>query len=79
MDRGEHPARLKGLGRHKTFNVIGEYMELRDPFEGHPLNGVLKAPALCLAKQVCPGEPPRVPQLWVQPGGGRVTAASVRH
>jgi hypothetical protein len=41
MDRGEHPARLKGLGRHKTFNVIGEYMELGDPFEGHPLNGVL--------------------------------------
>jgi len=25
MDRGEHPARLKGLGRHKTLNVIGEY------------------------------------------------------
>jgi hypothetical protein len=41
MDRGEHPARLKGLGRHKTFNVIGEYMELGDPFEGHPLTGVL--------------------------------------
>ena len=41
IDRGEHPARLKGLGRHKTFNVIGEYMELGDPFEGHPLNGVL--------------------------------------
>lgn len=41
MNRGEHPARLKGLGRHKTFNVLGEYMELGDPFEGHPLRGVL--------------------------------------
>lgn len=41
MERGEHPVRLKGLGRHKTFNVLGEYMEVGDPFEGHPLNGVL--------------------------------------
>jgi hypothetical protein len=32
MDRGEHPARVKGLGWHKTFNVLGGYMELDDPF-----------------------------------------------
>ena len=41
MDRGEHPARLKRLGRHKSFDVLGEYLEFGDLFEGHPLKDVL--------------------------------------
>ena len=41
MERGEHPAKLKRLGRHRSFDVLGEYLEFGDLFEGHPLNGVL--------------------------------------
>jgi hypothetical protein len=41
MDRGIHPTRLKQLGRHKSYAVLDVYLELGDPFEGHPLNGVL--------------------------------------
>lgn len=41
MARGEHPARLKRLGRHKSFDVLGEYLEFGDLFEGHPLRDVL--------------------------------------
>lgn len=41
MDRGVHPAKLKRLGRHKSFDVLGEYLEFGDLFEGHPLQGVL--------------------------------------
>ncbi len=41
MDRGVHPAKLKRLGRHKSFDVLGEYLEFGDLFEGHPLTGVL--------------------------------------
>ena len=41
MDRGEHPAKLKRLGRHKSFDVLGEYLEFGDVFEGHPLRDVL--------------------------------------
>jgi hypothetical protein len=41
MDRNIHPTRLKQLGRHKTYAVLDEYLELGDPFDGHPLNGVL--------------------------------------
>jgi hypothetical protein len=41
MDRGEHPAKLKRLGRHKSIDVLGEYLEFGDLFEGHPLNRVL--------------------------------------
>ncbi len=41
MDRGVHPTRLKQLGRHKTYAVLDVYLELGDPFEGHPLTGVL--------------------------------------
>ena len=41
MDRGVHPAKLKRLGRHKSFDVLGEYLEFGDPFDGHPLSGVL--------------------------------------
>ena len=41
MERGVHPAKLKRLGRHKSFDVLGEYLEFGDLFEGHPLSGVL--------------------------------------
>ena len=41
MDRGVHPAKLKRLGRHKSFDVLGEYLEFGDLFEGHPLTGVI--------------------------------------
>ena len=41
MDRGIHPAKLKRLGRPKSFDVLGEYLEFGDPFEGHPVSGVL--------------------------------------
>jgi hypothetical protein len=41
MDRNIHPTRLKQLGRHKTCAVLDAYLELGDPFESHPLNGVL--------------------------------------
>lgn len=41
MERGVHPAKLKRLGRHKSFDVLGEYLEFGDLFEGHPLGDVL--------------------------------------
>jgi integrase len=41
MERGIHPTRLKQLGRHKSYAVLDVYLELGDPFEAHPLNGVL--------------------------------------
>ncbi|HYZ33468.1 MAG TPA: site-specific integrase [Crenalkalicoccus sp.] len=41
MDRGVHPARLKRLGRHRSYAVLDEYLEHGDPFDGHPLAGVL--------------------------------------
>jgi hypothetical protein len=40
MDRGVHPTRLKQLGRHKTYAVLDAYLELGDPFDGHPLRDV---------------------------------------
>jgi integrase len=41
MERGIHPTRLKQLSRHKSYAVLDVYLELGDPFEAHPLNGVL--------------------------------------
>jgi hypothetical protein len=41
MARGVHPTRLKQLGRHKSYAVLDVYLEYGDPFESHPLNGVL--------------------------------------
>jgi integrase len=41
MERGVHPARLKRLGRHRSYAVLDEYLEHGDPFEGHPLGEVL--------------------------------------
>jgi len=40
-DLGVHPAALKRLGRHKSFNTLGEYLEFGNLFEGHPLRDVL--------------------------------------
>ena len=40
-DLGVHPSHLKRLGRHATFDVLGEYLEFGDLFENHPLSGVL--------------------------------------
>jgi hypothetical protein len=41
MTQPAHAAQLKRLGRHKTFDVLGEYLEFGDLFEGHPLRDVL--------------------------------------
>ncbi len=41
MEQGVHPADLKRLGRHKSFDVLGEYLEAGDVFARHPLKGVL--------------------------------------
>ena len=41
MQQGEHPAKLKRLGRHKSFDVLGEYLEVGDLFDNHPLKGVV--------------------------------------
>ena len=30
VDRGEHPVRLKRLGRYKSFDVLGECLEFDD-------------------------------------------------
>jgi hypothetical protein len=34
VERGVHPAKLKRLGRHKSFDVLSEYLEFGDLFEG---------------------------------------------
>lgn len=41
MQAGAHAAQLRRLGRHKSFDVLGEYLEFGNMFEGHPLSGVL--------------------------------------
>jgi len=41
MDLGVHPARLKRLGRHRSYAVLDEYLEHGDPFDSHPLSGLL--------------------------------------
>ena len=41
MDRGVHPTKLKRLGRHRSYAVLDEYLEAGDPFDGHPLSGLL--------------------------------------
>ena len=40
-DFGGHPSHLKRLGRHATFDVLGDYLEFGDLFENHPLSGIL--------------------------------------
>jgi site-specific recombinase XerD len=41
MQAGAHAAQLKRLGRHKSFDVLGEYLEFGSLFDGHALNGLL--------------------------------------
>ena len=41
MDLGVHPARLKRLGRHRSYAVMDDYLEHGDPFDSHPLSGLL--------------------------------------
>ena len=41
MAAGAHAAQLKRLGRHKSFDVLGEYLEFGNLFEGHPLRDLL--------------------------------------
>jgi hypothetical protein len=41
MDQGVHPTRLKQLGRHKSYAVLDNYLQFGDPFDSHPLAGVL--------------------------------------
>jgi hypothetical protein len=39
MERNVHPARLKQLGRHKTYAELDTYLELADRFGANPLSG----------------------------------------
>jgi acetyl-CoA synthetase len=48
MEAGAHPARLKRLGRHKSYAMLGEHLEFGDLFEGHPLEGATEG-NLCIA------------------------------
>ena len=41
MQLGAHAAQLKRLGRHKSFDVLGEYLEFGNLFDNHPLGGAL--------------------------------------
>ena len=41
MQLGAHAAQLKRLGRHKSFDVLGEYLEFGNLFDNHPLGSVL--------------------------------------
>jgi hypothetical protein len=41
MENHVHPADLKRMGRHKNFDVLGEYLEFGDLFDRHPLSKVL--------------------------------------
>jgi len=41
MQAGAHAAQLRRLGRHKSFDVLGEYLEFGNLFDGHPLRDVL--------------------------------------
>ena len=41
MQAGAHAAQLKRLGRHKSFDMLGEYLEFGNLFEGHPLQDLL--------------------------------------
>ena len=51
MDNGAHPAQLKRLGRHKSFDVLGEYLELGNLFENQPLGAVLSPRSLFIPEK----------------------------
>jgi hypothetical protein len=42
MERGVHPADLKRLGRHRSFDVLCAHLKFGDLFDCHPLSGVLQ-------------------------------------
>jgi hypothetical protein len=41
MEKYVHLGDLKRMGRHKSFDVLSEYLELGDLFERDPLRSVL--------------------------------------
>jgi len=41
MQAGARAAQLKRLGRHKSFDVLGEYLEFGNLFDEHPLRDLL--------------------------------------
>jgi len=41
MDASVNAVQLKRLGRHKSFEMLGEYLEFGDLFEGHALSNIL--------------------------------------
>jgi hypothetical protein len=41
MEAGTHAAQLERLGRHKSFDVLGEYLEFGNLFDGYPLRDLL--------------------------------------
>jgi len=41
MAVGAHPAQLKRPGHHKSFDMLGEYLEYGNLFDAHLLKGVL--------------------------------------
>ncbi len=41
MESGAHPAQLKRLGRHKSFHILGEYLEHGELFSSHALRDAL--------------------------------------
>ena len=78
MDRGVHPAKLKRLGRHNSFDVLGEYLEFGGGeratrsaacCDAPPLIAVqafteaLKAPTETAAADRHPALPPAVPAV----------------
>ncbi|RYG60803.1 hypothetical protein EON64_19065 [archaeon] len=42
MDLGVHLAKPRRLGRHERFDVLGEYLEVRDPFGGYLLGRMVR-------------------------------------
>lgn len=41
MAQGAHTAQLRRLGRHKSFDVLGECLEFGNLFDGRPLGELL--------------------------------------
>jgi len=41
MQGGARSAKLRRLGRHKSFDMLVEFLEFGDLFDGHPLGGLL--------------------------------------
>jgi hypothetical protein len=63
-DLDMRPTKLKRLGRHKSYAVMDEYLEVGDAFEGHPLAGA----ALFVTSALC----------WAIWAGGQGRAVCIR-